>query len=59
MIAGSSLFQRNNPPEAKLAQIKTVDKSVNRANQIVLGHIVLKLRREQTALAPINPLDEA
>jgi len=59
MIAGSSLFQRNNPPEAKLAQIKTVDKSVNRANQIVLGHIVFKFGWEQTALAPINPFHEA
>jgi hypothetical protein len=42
-----------------LAKIKTLNESVNRANQIILGYIVLKCRWEQTALAPINPLHEA
>jgi hypothetical protein len=59
MIAGPPLFQRNNPPKAKLAQIKTVNKSVNRTSQIVLGHIVFKFGWKQTALAPINPFHEA
>jgi hypothetical protein len=59
MIAGPPSFQRDNPTKAELAKIKTLNKSVNRANQIILGYIVLKGRWEQTALAPINPLHEA
>ena len=59
MIAGPPSFQRRNPTKAKLAKIKTINESVNRPNQIVLGHIVFKFGREQTALAPINPLHEA
>jgi hypothetical protein len=59
MIAGPTYLQRSNPTKAKLAKIETINKSVNGANQIVLGHIVFKFGWEQTALAPINPLDEA
>src|SRR4029077_20504844 len=40
MIAGAPSFQRRKPTKAKLAKIKTVDKSIHRASQIVLGHIV-------------------
>src|SRR5271169_1244153 len=59
VIAGPSSFQRRKPTKAKLAKIKTINESVNRANQIVLGHIVFKFGWEQAALAPINPLHEA
>ena len=59
MIAGPPSFQRRKPTKAKLAKIKTIHESVNRANQIVLGHIVFKFGWEQTALAPINPFHEA
>ena len=59
MIAGPPFFKRNNPPEAKLAKIETINKSVNGANWIVFGHIVFKFGWEQTALVPINPLYEA
>jgi hypothetical protein len=59
VIAGPSSFQRRNPTKAKLAKIKTINKSVNRANRIVLGHIVFKIGWEQTALAPVNPLHKA
>ena len=59
MIAGPTSFQRRKPTKAKLAQIKTVDESINRANQVVLGHIFFKFGWEQTALASSNPLHEA
>src|ERR1700730_5674719 len=59
IIAGPPFFQRNNPPEAKLAKIETINKSVNGANRIVSRHIVFKFGGEQTALVPINPLYEA
>ncbi len=59
VIAGPSSFQRRNPTKTKLAKIKTVNNSVNRTNRIVLGHIVFKFGREQTALAPISPLHKA
>jgi hypothetical protein len=59
MIAGPPSLQRDKPTKAKLAKIKTLNERVNRANQIILGYIVLKCRWEQTALAPINPLHEA
>jgi hypothetical protein len=59
VIAGPPSFQRRKPTKAKLAKIKTINESVNRANQIVLGHIVFKCGWEQTSLAPINPLHEA
>src|SRR4029077_15241928 len=42
MIARPPLFQRLNPTKAKLAKIKTFNESVNRTNQIVLGHVVVK-----------------
>jgi hypothetical protein len=42
MIAGPPSFQRRKPTKAKLAKIKTINKNVNRADQIVLGHIVFK-----------------
>ena len=42
-----------------LAKIKTFNESVNRANQIILSHVVFKFGGEQTALAPINPLHKA
>jgi hypothetical protein len=46
-------------PASNRVKIKTLNESVHRANQIILGYIVLKCRWEQTALAPINPLHEA
>src|SRR5262249_34385620 len=55
MIAGPPSFQRDKPTKAELAKIKTLNESVNRPNQIIVGYIVLKCRWEQTALAPINP----
>src|SRR5271157_1019775 len=59
VIAEPSSFQRRNPTKAKLAKIKTINESVNRAYRIVLGHIVFKFGWEQTALAPVNPLHKA
>jgi hypothetical protein len=59
MIAGPTSFQRRKPTKAKLSKIKTIDESVDRTTQIVLGHIVFKFGWEQTALAPINPLHKA
>jgi hypothetical protein len=53
------LFQRLNPTKAKLAKIKTFNESVNRTNQIVLGHVVVKHGREKCALAPVNPFHKA
>src|SRR6516225_2201561 len=46
MIAGPPSFQRDKPTKAELAEIKTLNESVNRANQIILGYIVLKCRWE-------------
>jgi hypothetical protein len=46
-------------PKAKLAKIKTFNESVNRTNQIVLGHVVVKQRWEKCALAPVNPFHKA
>ena len=43
------------PDEAELAEIEPVDENVDRAHRIVLGHVVVKQRREQRALPPINP----
>jgi hypothetical protein len=37
VIAGPPFLQRSNPTKAKPAKIKTINESVNRANQIVLG----------------------
>src|SRR4029077_6566922 len=59
MIAGPPSFQRTKATKAKLAKVKTINESVNCANQIVLRHIVFKFGWEQTALAPINPFHEA
>ena len=59
MIAGPPSFQRRKPSKAKPAKIKTINKNVNRANQIVFGHIVFKFGWEQAALAPVNPFHEA
>ena len=59
MIARPPLFQRLNPTKAKLAKINTFNKSVNRTNQIVLGHVVVKQRWEKCALAPVNPFHKA
>src|SRR6476646_10365071 len=59
MIARPPLFQRLNPTKAKLAKIKTFNESVNRTNQIVLGHVVVKQRWEKCALAPVNPFHKA
>ncbi len=59
MITGPPCFQRRNPTKAKLAKIKTINERVNRTNQIVLGHIVIKHGREKCALAPVNPLHKA
>jgi len=53
------LFQRRNPTKAKLAKIETINESVNRANRIVLGHIVVKHGREKSALVPVNPFHKA
>ena len=39
MIAGPPSFQRDKPTKAELAKIKTLNESVNRANQIILGYI--------------------
>ena len=58
-IAGTSFFQRRNPTKAKLAKIKTFNESVNRTNQIVLGHVIVKHGREKCALAPVNPFHKA
>jgi len=51
--------QRRNPTKAKLAKIKTFNESINRTNQIVLGHVVVRQGREKCALAPINPFHKA
>ena len=36
-----------------------LQESVNRTNQIVLGHVVVKQRWEKCALAPVNPFHKA
>jgi hypothetical protein len=61
MIAGTPFFQRRNPTKAKLAKIKTFNEAstVNRTNQIVLGHVVVQHDRERCALAPVNPFHKA
>jgi hypothetical protein len=56
MVARPPLFQRHNPTKAKPAKIEPIDKSVNRANRIGLGHVVVKHGWEKCALAPVNPL---
>src|SRR5271167_196472 len=40
MICRPPLFQRHNPNKAKPAKIEAIDECVNRANRIVLGHVV-------------------
>ena len=50
MIARPPFFKRINPRETKLAKIETINKSVNRTNWIVFGHVVLKLRQGRNVL---------
>ena len=47
MIGGPPFFQRRNTTKAKLAKIKTFNESVNRTNQIVLSHVVVKRAQEK------------
>jgi hypothetical protein len=56
MIAGSPFIQRHKPDKAKLANVKTVDKHIDRPNRIVLGYIIFKFGWEKCTLAPINSL---
>ena len=59
MISGPPFFQRRNTTKAKLAKIKAFNESVNRTNQIVLSHVVVKHGREKCALAPVNSFHKA
>src|SRR5206468_10261050 len=56
MIARPPRDQRLNPCEAKRAEIKPVHESVDRANRIVFGHIIVQQGREKCALAAIAAL---
>ena len=42
MIARSPFLQRLNPKKTELTKSETINKSVNRTNRIVLGHVVVK-----------------
>jgi hypothetical protein len=59
MIGGPPFFQWRNTTKAKLAKIKAFNESVNRTNQIVFSHVVVKHGREKCALAPVNPFHKA
>ena len=44
--------------EAKVHQIKLVDKQINHPNQVVLVDPALQTVRKQRHLIPINPINE-
>src|SRR5262249_8572993 len=59
MVGRTSGGFRINTAEAKLRQIKLVDKDLDRANRIILANPVLQAFRKQRALSPFRALNEA
>ena len=59
MIAGPADIKRLNVDEAKPIEVKPVDKRVDSPYRIVLSHVLVKARREQSHLLAINSLHKA
>ena len=58
MVARSARVEWLDADEAELVEIKPVHEHVDRANGVVLGHVVVEQRREQCALPAIDPFHE-
>lgn len=58
MIRRAARRLRLDPPEAKSAEIKLIDKHVDHANRIVFGDKILQPVWKQRGLATINALDK-
>jgi hypothetical protein len=49
MVAGSARVEWLDADEAELVEIEPVDEHVDRTHRIVLSHVVVKQRRENTS----------
>jgi hypothetical protein len=59
MIGGSSRCCRCGSVKAKAPKIKLIDKDVDYAHWIVVGHIVLKILGQQNSLITTFAFDES
>jgi hypothetical protein len=58
MVARSARVEWLDADKAQLVEIKPIHEHVDRANGVVLGHVVVEHRREQCALPAIDPFHE-
>lgn len=57
MIRGSPCYCRSGSVKAEITKIKLIDEDIDYAYWIVVGHIVLKVLRQQNSLLTVCAFD--
>ena len=58
MVTGPAGLQRGDVGEAQRLEIEPINEGVDRADRVVLAHVVVERRWKQRALAAFNPFDK-